>query len=235
MENKMKIYVPRTEVAEKIARSLESEIANLEVARHPFLQKFSDHGMSHEQLQTFAPQWYRVITAHKRAFAGLIYHTPDERLRADLTAILYDECGNGDPDKKHTEMWLKVPESIGLSRKQVRVTPAIPSMTEFSRYVNENWGSSDNPTKSYGIVFLFEKIGVDFHTSFLKGLEKSNLPEVALSYSRLHTIAEEEHAKRIVNGLALYADKADQLRAGLEGGAKVMKELWDGFDRLVYK
>ena len=233
MQNQAVMYVPRTKEANEIRSQLDLKIGELRPTDHPFLDRFNSYGMSREELRRFSPQWYRTITAHKQAFSGLVYSTQDEQLRGDLLAILFDEYGNGNPKSMHTQLFLRVPYAIGMSLDDIAGTPEIEEVQSFREFTDKVWLDRTNPSRAYGVLYLFENIGADFHTRFLRGFEKSDLPEDALEYSRLHTVAEEEHAQRVINGLGIYNDNVPQILGGVEQGSRALVTLWDGFNRCL--
>ena len=232
--NKPMAYVEPSEVAYSIAQGLDKEIRGLKPTSHRFLDRFAENGMTRDQLRYFCPQWYKTIRAHKHAFPGLVYTTPDELLRGDLLTILFDENGNGDPDKMHTRLFLKVPEAIGMTREEIEGTPVIDPVSNFGEFVRSTWLDEKRPEKSYGVVYVFENIGADFHGMFLEGLRKSKLPKDALEYSELHAVAEKEHAERVVNGLRFYEGDVPGLVEGVKEGSLALSKLWDGFESHVF-
>lgn len=231
-ERSFNIYAPKSNIAETISSRLDNISIELNVTNHTFLNKFASHGMSKGHLKRFAIQWYKVITAHKRAFGGLIYNTPNELLRADLITILHDEYGLGNPKNMHTLLFLRVPLELGLTKKEIDNSQEIEEVKNFREQVDKIWVKG-SPAEAYGIVYLFEKIGAEFHRKFLQGLQKSGLSEYALQYSKLHLIAEEEHAKIVVNGLGLYEDQIEDLERGVRVAGEIMLKLWNGFEKYV--
>lgn len=231
---RFQLYVPPTEEAEQIKKTLDQKISELSSTDQPFLSRFAESGMDEEELRRFSPQWFKAIYAHKQALGMLVGTTPDELLRGDILTILYDEFGDGKPANMHTRMFLRVPEEIGMALEDIQSTPTIPEIERFGEYVDRTWSNKESPAKSYGVLYLFESIGADFHTKFLQGLEKSGLSDRALAYSKLHTTAEEEHAQIVVNGLGVYQNSVEDLVEGVVEGSDQLDKMWAGFDRHVY-
>lgn len=224
-------YTPFVEGTEEIGERLSDIVTELVVTDQSFLNRFAAEGMTTPQLRKFSAQWCKVIGEHKRAFTGLINNTPNDLLRADLLTILYDEYGNGDPQMMHTALFARVAAEAGI-KPQDRIA-AIYEVDAFGNYVGQTWRTG-NPAEAYGIVFVFESVGTSFHTKFLHGLERSGIQEHALAYSRLHAVAEKEHAKIVRRGLGVYKDQIAALERGVRRGADALHRLWNGLERHVY-
>lgn len=81
--------------------------------RHPFLNELRSKAMDLEGAKRFAAQWYKAATAHKKAFPGLIYNTPDDRVRLQLIEILREEYGFGAEDRVHARILERVHRRAG--------------------------------------------------------------------------------------------------------------------------
>ena len=228
-----RIYTPKGVEADSISNKINNLTTTLNVTNNLFLDKFASKGMTKDQLKKFAIQWYKVISSHKVAFSGLVYNTPNELLRADLITILYDEYGLGDPKNMHTALFSRIFPEIGISQQELIKTKEIKEVEDFRKLVDKTWVNG-SPAKAYGLVYLFEKIGVAFHTKFWEGLKKSGISEYGLSYSKLHSVAEKEHAEIVVNGLEVYKDQIKDLEDGIKIGAGIMISLWKGLDKHAY-
>jgi pyrroloquinoline quinone (PQQ) biosynthesis protein C len=134
----------------------------------------------------------------------------------------------------HTSLFLKVPYATGMTKDQVLTTPEIHEVRDFRTFMNEEWSTSAPPARAYGVFYLFETAGPDMHEKFYRGFQKSNLPDDALEYSRLHVEAERDHALRVKNGLGAYAADLSGLHSGIRKGSEALRGLWDGFQRHVF-
>ncbi len=105
---------------------LKARIAEHPFLRHPFLQLVSSQPLSREQARRFALLYYPHILRTRLYQACALGVTPDEGLQAVLTDILYDEYGNGNPQRSHMEIYRKFMRALDISEADIANPPITP-------------------------------------------------------------------------------------------------------------
>lgn len=75
------------------------------------------------QLRRYAAQYYRQVEAFPRYVSGVHAQCDDAGARGELLENLRVEEGG---ETTHAELWLRFCEGLGLSRDDVKATPALP-------------------------------------------------------------------------------------------------------------
>ncbi len=105
---------------------LKARVAEHPFLRHPFLQLVSTQPVSRQQARTFALLYYPHILRTRLYQACALGVTPDERIQAVMTEILYDEYGNGDPSRSHMEIYRKFMRALDISEAEIANPPITP-------------------------------------------------------------------------------------------------------------
>jgi pyrroloquinoline quinone (PQQ) biosynthesis protein C len=207
------------------------------VCQHEFLRNMRSRTLSDGQVRRFGIQWYKAAAAHKKAFPGLIYNTPNDIVRFDLIHILRDEYGNGELNSVHAFMLLRFLKSLGYSESDISKYPMISEIQEFSRLVEDIW-LHGNPVQAFGVHYALEVLAAEMHLAFGRGLRTAEQSSTFdMEYFDYHGIAEVEHADISDRGLQVYGEQPGNdslLREGLVQGKELICLLWDGLDRHVF-
>lgn len=238
-----------TKSRERLSDRFDAIIAKRGVVEHSFFERFGEGGLSSDELRRFATQWYKTIEEHKKAFPGLVYNTSkyDSRIATAFLGILFDEYGglrtfdsSGlviNTDYRHTDLFLRVPLELGLTKEQIDQTATISGVADFGRLVDRFW-LNGSLGMALGIAFVFESIGADFHEKLYEGLRKSGkISENGLSYSRMHSQkggAEDRHKQTVSDLLELYSGKAEELDKGVDKGCEILLGLWSSLEGHVF-
>jgi pyrroloquinoline quinone (PQQ) biosynthesis protein C len=200
---------------------------------HPLLNELRGGPMDRDGAIRFATQWYKAATAHKRAFPGLIYNTPDDHVRLQLIEILREEYGFGEASRVHARILEKFVRALGLDVTRVASAVSNPEVEAFSREVDEAWSKGD-PVKAFGVHFALEYLAANMHKAFFAGVQTLGLDADDIEYFAIHSIAEDEHSRIAEDGMR-YLDtleaNRDRLLAGVEAGTKFVEALLDGLAR----
>lgn len=218
---------------QQLERELDASSAM--ASHHPFFSSFSGE-KTPEQVERFAAQWYAAARNHKKAFPFLIAITQNDETRRELIMILWDEYGNGEPDKVHAKLLGKfMIEGIGISANQIDSLEMIPEVAEFGETTLRVWRDGD-PVVAYGYHYALERIAASIHPAFFDGLKDCGFSPDSLEYFRYHSRAEEEHVHAAEAGFLRYDAEGygDKLRQGAELGVVALTKMWDGFERHVF-
>jgi pyrroloquinoline quinone (PQQ) biosynthesis protein C len=202
---------------------------------HPFFARFAGP-KTREQIVRFAQQWYRAAYNHKVAFPYLVAITSDDHTRQELTVILFDEYGNGNPDEVHAFLLQRfLTKGIGIEVPARNIEE--PEIAAFGQTTLQVWSNKEAQAFAFGYHYALERIAQHIHKAFLKGLQDGNYPQGTLRYFEYHSVAEEEHVRITRAGFERYASDPgnhEALLAGVQDGEAALKHMWDGFERVVF-
>ena len=197
---------------------------------HPFLVQLHSAPMIYAAAVEFAAQWYKAASAHKKSFPGLIYNTPDDRIRLQLIEILREEYGYGDEDRIHSKILQKFLRALNLQTEFVFSMPTEPEIAAFACELDEAWLYGE-PIKGFGIHFALEYLAANMQSAFFVGVQTLGLYPEDIEYFQLHNVAEPEHAKLAADGMVYLATNQQtraQLLDGVRDGARLITLLLDG-------
>lgn len=195
------------------------KMANHPFRTHPFFQEVEAGRAPKATVQRWVAQFYPwlacVPIAMAERFARCSYEPSNDRFRVMILDQLLEEAG--DPKGKaagHPELWLRFCEGIGVPRREVLATAALPStlvaIDDFL-YINRESpfyisaaGSSEPPN-----VELCQRLYPAFSKHY-------HVNEDALEYYRLHVTADEEHSRFVGEMVAAFANSPE-----------VRKQMWD--------
>jgi pyrroloquinoline quinone (PQQ) biosynthesis protein C len=197
---------------------------------HTFLSQLRSSPMNRRGAEGFAVQWYKAATAHKKAFPGLIYNMPDDRVRLQLIEILREEYGYGEETRVHANILRKFVLGLGLSVEAILSMPSVPGVSAFSHDVDEIWTRGD-PIKAFGVHFALEFLAANMHKAFYAGVQTLGLGPDDIEYFQIHSVAEDQHSELAAEGmcyLAMNEANRECLREGVELGSQFVEMLLDG-------
>ncbi len=177
-------------------------------ANHPFFRRFGEE-KSLEQIKSFAVQWYFAARGHKEAFPYLVATTKNDETRQELTKVLYDEFGNGDPEKIHSRLLGRfLTQGLFLEQADVEQVPILPEIADFGETTLALWSTGDF-VEAFGHHYALEEIAKDIHPVFAAGLTSYGFPPDVLEYFTYHALAEEEHTRIAETGFRRYASATE--------------------------
>lgn len=225
-------FIPRNESGTMLAILTEAEntIATSRAYAHPFLAELRSVTADREAARRFAVQWYKAATAHKKSFPGLVYNVQNDEIRLSLIDILNEEYGFGELDQVHARVLWRFLEALGISLEDVEAEAAEEGVAYFSRHVDEAWLNSD-PDFAYGVHYALEFLAANMHKAFYANVARLGLPEEAIAYFRIHSVAEVEHAEKARRGLSLLGtdgETQERVAAGMALGTELVEKLLDG-------
>lgn len=107
--------------------ALHHTIASRRLLDHPFYTAWSKGELSHDDLRTYAAQYYHWVYAFPTWISATHANATDFAMRQQLLENLIDEERG---PENHPELWLRFCDALGLDRQVVRATPLLPETAQ---------------------------------------------------------------------------------------------------------
>jgi pyrroloquinoline-quinone synthase len=204
--------------------SIDNEIAEKHLLKHPFYLAWTRGELSKEALADYARQYYHHVAAFPTYLSAVHAKCDDQSIRKQLLANLIDEEA-GSPN--HPELWLKFTEGLGVSEVDARKTekqPETRNLIETFRSVCRDGSSAEGLAGLYAYESQIPAIC----ESKIDGLKKHygfGDPE-HYRYFTVHIEADREHSAAEREMLSACID--DRNFASVKTAARrVLDALWE--------
>lgn len=187
------------------------------VIRHPFFDRVRSKGLSKAGAQAFIGQFWHPSHTFPSFLAGLIARSPSLDVKTSLSRVLWQELGEGDPQRAHESIYVSSMVAAGFR------DPSAPE---------------DAPTTATAhLVALYESAATDFLTGLgcVYATEAIDLPIVTalgdavtaatgvaeIPWVEIHALQEPDHIEsaRAAVGVELEPSEADRV-------AEAAMEMW---------
>lgn len=112
---------------------------------HPFVERCRTGALTSAQVRALGGQMYQFCREFTRFLAKALAACPNEEARMVIAENLWDELGEGDPQRAHAALFRRFTRALGISDAQLAATPAEP---ETSALIDTYLGLSDR----YGVL-----------------------------------------------------------------------------------
>jgi pyrroloquinoline-quinone synthase len=219
---------------------LKREVIGHLALAHPFLERFGEGDASEEGVRTFAIQYYRHVRVSRLYLAALISNCrDDEGLQLALAGILFDEYGHLNPEDTHPALYRRFLKALGITEEEWEAPRTLP---EIELYVEAHYALCRHPDVRLGLGALgpaSEWPVPPIYVRLTEGLKKSaSLSDDALEIFTSHVIMDVEHARIMMDAVALYAEDEEGQRTVREGAMRSLDArsvMLDGLYKAVYR
>jgi pyrroloquinoline-quinone synthase len=194
-------------------KSLPSEIADLSrdaptrfrrvaedhpLWRHPFVERCRSGRLTLAQVRVLGAQMYQFCHQFPSFLALALAACPQEEARVVIGENLWEELGEGDPQRAHASLFRRFTRALGLTDAQLYAQPALPetaALIDTYRALSERYGV-------LGILgalcYASEGIVAALYTQIQGGLQHSlALDRDALLFFELHIHVDDGHADKL--------------------------------------
>lgn len=204
--------------------SIDNEIADRHLLKHPFYLAWTRGELSTEALMDYAGQYYHHVAAFPTYLSAVHTRCDDQATRRQLLDNLIDEEA-GSPN--HPELWLKFTGGLGLKDVDVRNTQ---KETETKALINTFRSVCGDGSTAEGLaaLYAYESQIPAICESKINGLKNhygfSN-PE-NYKYFSVHIEADREHSATEREMLISYInnDNFDKVKAAAQ---RILDALWE--------
>jgi pyrroloquinoline-quinone synthase len=218
-------------------QELERRIAPYDLLCHPFYQVWAAGKLTHDDLRSYAVQYYPHVAAFPDYLKTLAERLPQGPTRNAIQMNRADELGEGSPDgRSHADLWLDFAEGMGAQRTSAKVAAAIPEiqslMSHFCRVAEDG-----ETAEALAAFYAYESQVPRVAREKARGLKQMyGADEQTCRYFTLHTTADVHHAQvwRELVERQLATASADAVERTLQAAEDTARLLWralDGIER----
>lgn len=165
---------------------------------HPFVQGCRAGRITPAHVRALGGQMYKFCREFTRFLAAAMAHCPDEGTLRVLGHNLWEELGEGDPDRAHPALFRRFTRALGLSDAELAAIPAEPeTQALIDTYLG--LGRQLGLAGALGaICYASEGIVGALYTQIRKGLFQAvQFPEGSLEFFDVHVHVDDGHADQI--------------------------------------
>lgn len=208
--------------------SIDREIANKHLLKHPFYLAWTRGELSQEALSDYACQYYHHVAAFPTYLSAVHTRCDDQAVRKQLLQNLVDEEG-GSPN--HPELWLKFAEGLGLQKSDVLLAAPQPE----TRNLIDTFRAicRDEPVAAgLAALYAYESQIPAVCESKIEGLRKHYrmTDRDSYRYFTVHIEADREHsaAERDMLSLSIGAHNLESVRRSVRRALDALWQLLSG-------
>ena len=204
--------------------SIDKQIADKHLLRHPFYLAWTRGELSKETLADYARQYYHHVAAFPTYLSAVHANCVDQATRQRLLDNLIDEEA-GSPN--HPDLWLKFAEGLGISDVDVRnaqKSPETQNLIDTFRSVCRNGSTAEGIAGLYAYESQIPAI-CESKIDGLKNHYGFNDPE-PYRYFSVHIEADREHSAAEREMLTSYIKNAniEKVRGAAQ---RILDALWE--------
>ena len=204
--------------------SIDNEVANKHLLKHPFYLAWARGELSKEALRDYARQYYHHVAAFPTYLSAVHAKCDEQATRKQLLSNLIDEEA-GSPN--HPELWLKFTEGLGVEDVDLAKTekqPETKNLIDTFRSVCRDGSTAEG----LAALYAYESQIPAICESKIDGLKKHydfTDPE-HFRYFSVHIEADREHSAAERKMLSAYIDNRniDKVRGAAQ---RVLDALWE--------
>ena len=226
-----------TRSVEEIFARLDELISTVPVDDNRFYEHFRARDLTREELQFFADQYFYYIRTFPQILAGLSHRVDSEAVRVELAKTIVSELGEGQPGKKHFELFQNVIGALGI---KVRDDLNVYHMPEAEALVDglRQLFLHDSPIAAVGGHYTIEKVGLGMIHNLYEAFRR--YPQISIEnmeYFYLHLYIECDHVAWISEAVKQHAGDPNAI-GDLEDGclrvAKLLANFWEGLYQNIF-
>ena len=199
--------------AQALSQRFKQVAENHALWSHPFVQGCRAGRITPAQVRALGGQMYKFCREFTRFLATAMAHCTDEETLRVLGHNLWEELGEGDPDRAHPALFRRFTRALGLSDADLASIPAEP---ETQAMIDTYLGLAHQlglPGILGAICYASEGIVGALYAQIRKGLFQAiQFPEGSLEFFDVHVQVDDGHADQIESVLLpLLRTEADVL------------------------
>lgn len=183
--------------------------------------------LTREQVLLILGQWFHPLHYFPTFLSGLIAVTPDIETKTFISRILWQELGEGDPQRAHEKIYLETVSDNGFERQRVAQAPPSAATAELVAGYER---AAKEPLPGLGFLYGTEVVDLPMVAAIGELMRrctgKQHLPWVSI-----HVSQEPHHVES--SNEALRPILTEEERQQVVGSAEEMWRLWLGFFRSI--
>lgn len=197
---------------------LDTEDSKNSLLKHPLLLELSSKDFRFGQLEPVISQWYHPLHYFPTFLARLIAIAPTLKPKTILSKILWQELGEGNPERAHEFIFFKTMSSVGFSERKILDAHMLPST--FNLIEKFRKSTEESYLKALGVVFGTEAADLVMVSSIGRAIKKLT-NQRTLEWVDIHICQEPDHTDSVESALTEEFNDEEK-----EIVIKAAKEIW---------
>lgn len=212
------LTVKETKSSAQILEQLSSHNLNHQLKNHEVLKKIRKDFLNEEQVTFILSQYWYPLDNFPSFLAGLIYATKSVEIQTFVSKILYQELGEGNSPKAHSEIYKTTMSDAGLALKKIINTPPLPETTSLVEMYNLPL-KQQNYLKALGGLYSTEVYDLKIVSSIGKAISNCTKAQ-KLPWVDIHVTQEPDHVANVEYALSCQFD-IDQENEIIQGAQEM--------------
>lgn len=210
-----------------IKEKLEGNLLHKKLIHHPFFKEVKTSRLTREDVGVFLGQWWHPLHYFPNFLSRTIDQVPMLEMKTAISKILYQELGEGDPERAHERIYVATMTAAGFDRDTVA---AAEPFEETRLLVQRYREASAERLSALGFVYGTEVADLAMVAGIGNAVRRvSGMQD--LPWVDIHILQEPDHVEQVNE--AIEPDFTPHEVDRIVAGAEEMWSLWIGFfDRL---
>ncbi|MCQ6553737.1 iron-containing redox enzyme family protein [Streptomyces sp. C10-9-1] len=195
---------------------LKQTARNHRVYKHPYYHEFIRNDATENDLRNYVMQ-ESVVDGRFDDLLAMMQVGTAGAAKLEIASNFWDEMGNGDPAEVHTHLFNKIFEVFEIPEEELERSLSATSLLNgnlavlLARY-RALYG------ESVGFLGMTEWMAPDRFVQVVHAWERLGLPDVGITYHRLHITIDSQHAQGWFHNVVLPAAESPAMRRAIARG-----------------
>ncbi|MDH2428331.1 iron-containing redox enzyme family protein [Sphaerisporangium sp. TRM90804] len=184
--------------------------------KHPYYTEFINRSARYEDLRTYVIQ-ESVVDGRFDDFLAMMQVGTAGPAKMEVANNFWDEMGNGDPSQVHTRLFNLIYEVFDIREQDLEAAMTASDLLSGNLAVLLCRYRQLYP-EAVGFLGMTEWLVPDRFRNVLRAWERLGLPDVGITYHRLHITIDSQHAAGWFHNIVLPAASSEYMRRGIARG-----------------
>ena len=184
--------------------------------KHPYYTEFINREANRDDLRTYVIQ-ESLVDGRFDDFLAMMQVGTAGQAKMEIANNYWDEMGNGDPEQVHTHLFNKIYEVFDVRPEELEGAMTASDLLSGNLAVLLCRYRHMYP-EAVGYLGMTEWLAPDRFTNVIQAWRRLNLPEVGITYHRLHVTIDSKHAAGWFHNVVVPAAESDYMRRGITRG-----------------
>ncbi|HVT71028.1 MAG TPA: iron-containing redox enzyme family protein [Trebonia sp.] len=186
-------------------------------SKHPYYTRFINLEAGREDLRTYVIQ-ESLVDGRFDDFLAMMQVGTSGPSKMEIAGNYWDEMGNGDPKAVHTHLFNKIYEVFDIREQDLEGAMTAADLLSGNLAVLLCRYRGLYP-EAVGFLGMTEWLAPDRFRNVVRAWERLGLPEVGITYHRLHITVDSQHAAGWFHNVVIPTADSEYMRRGVARGA----------------
>lgn len=196
---------------------LKAQVKSHRGYKHPYYTDFINHSANEADIRRYVIQ-ESLVDGRFDDFLALMQVGTSGASKMEIAGNYWDEMGNGDPEGVHTYLFNKIYEVFEVKPEELEGQVTAADLLSGNLTVMLCRYRHLYP-EAVGYLGMTEWLAPDRFSNVISAWERLGLPEVGITYHRLHLTIDSKHAAGWFHNVVKPAATSEYMRRGIARGA----------------